>query len=338
MHPPSACRCRLQALLSWALVFAAPTTISCAYNAENIVRKTTPAAIEETLRALDDPNNQQRIRSLVDDADVQTAIAELAQAMTSGVLDGLGDEERAARLGELSERLVSRLIAATSQTIRDELSPSVQSMVEETVSRAIERALGPKTQRNAKALAAGVAREAAAAMITGTSRGLEKDLGPALAGIIDHDIGPAIERLLAERLLPALSKGIEHDIGPAVQRVLADTVDNELETLATSPAVAALSREIAKQVVIGMDQGVKEVNQGLGLSEIIAWVLAALGLVMSVVLAVLLVRRTRELNERLARHEHALEKLGVQIPSDDEPAKRTHAVDRPKQGTPPSSA
>ncbi len=335
---PASRRRQLRVLLRWALIIAAPTVTSCAYNAENIVRRTTPAAIEETLRALDDAENQKRIRSLLDDAEVQKAIADLAEAMTGGVLDGLGDEERATRLGELSERLVSRLIAATSQGIRDELSPSVQSLVEGTVSRALERALGPKTQRDAKALAAGVAREAAATMITSTSRGLKDELGPALADVIDDDIGPALERLLAERLIPALSKGIEHDIGPAISRVLASTVDSELNTLATSPAVAALSREIAKQVVIGMDEGVKEVNQGLGLSEILAWVLAAIGLIVSIILTVLLVRRTRELNERLARHEDALHRLGAQVPSGEhKPTHKGRAVAAASHDAPPPS-
>lgn len=318
MHPSSLRRCRLGIRLTWALLFAVQA-IGCAYNAENIVRRTTPAAIEETLRALDNPKNQERIRSLIDDTEVQAAIADLAAAMTGGVLDGLGDEERATRLSELSERLVSRLIAAASQGIRNELSPSVQSMVEDTVSGAIERALGPQTRRDAKALAAGVAREAAAAMITSTSRGLQNEIGPALAGVIDNDLGPAIERVLAERLMPALSRSIEHDLGPAIARVLAKnlvpvlakTIDSELLKLAESQAVEALSENIAKHVVIGMDQGFKQVNKGVGLSEIIAWVLVAIGLLLSI----FLVWRTRSLNERLAQQELALKKLSAQIPN-----------------------
>jgi len=321
-------RLRLRVLVTWVLLFAAQT-IGCAYNAENIVRRTTPAAIQETLRALDDPENQKRIRSLIDDAEVKAAIADLAEAMTGGVLDGLGDEERAARLSELSERLVSRLIAAASQGIRDELSPSVQSMVEGTVSRAIERALGPQTQRDAKALAAGVAREAAAAMITSTSRGLQNEIGPALAGIIDDDLGPAIERLLAERLMPALSRSIEHDLGPAIARVLAKTIDRELLKLAENQAVETLSENIAKHVVIGMDRGFKSVNKGVGLSEIIAWVLVAIGLILSI----FLVWRTRTLNERLAKQELALKKLSAQIPSVHD-----HDSDAGHRDSPPPSA
>jgi len=276
----------------------------CAYSSENIVRRTTPAAIEETLEALNDPKNQGLIRDLVGDAEVQDAVAEIAEAMTGGLLEGLTDEARAARLSELSERLVSRLIAAASEGIREELTPSVRSMVERTVAGAIGRALSPKTRRDAQALAAGIAREGAAAMVTGASEAIRSDLGPALAAVVDDDLGPALERALADRLVPALSRSIEEELRSRAK-----------------PALAELTREMAKQTVLGVDDALVElkivdpqlrrsilsglyggIDQGMRMAEILAWILALLALV----LALLLVRtflRARKLSERMLARE-----------------------------------
>ena len=279
----------------------------CAYSSEKIVRRSTPAAIEETLEALNDPDNQALIRDLVDDDAVKDAVAELAEAMTSGALEGLSDEERAARLTELGERLVERLIAAAGEGIRDELTPSVQSMVERTVESAIERSLSAETRRRAQALAAGVAREAAAAMVTGSSERIRRDLGPALAGVIDDDLTPALERALAKRLIPAIAEALEA----------------ELEDRA-KPAIAGLSREVAKQMVLGVDDALVELeivdpelrrallkdlnadlDRGMRFAEVLAWIFAAIALL----LAALLVRamlQARSLREHSVRVERAM--------------------------------
>lgn len=279
----------------------------CAYNAENIVRRTTPAAIEETLEALSDPDNQAMIRELVDDDAVKAAVAEIAEAMTSGALEGLGDEERAAHLTELSASLVDRLIAAAGEGIRDELTPSVQSMVERTVESAIERSLSPETQRRAQALAAGVAREAAAAMVTGSSERIRRDLGPALAGVIDDDLTPALERALAQRLIPAISAALEA----------------ELEDRA-KPALAGLSREVAKQMVLGVDDALVELeivdpelrrallkdlnadlNRGVRFAEVLAWIFAAIAILLALFLARALLR-ARSLRQHSEQVERAM--------------------------------
>ncbi len=293
--------------LGLPLAAAALLLGGCAYSSEKIVRRSTPAAIEETLEALNDPDNQALIRDLVDDRAVKEAVAELAEAMTSGALEGLSDEERAARLTELGERLVERLIAAAGEGIRDELTPSVQSMVERTVESAIERSLSAETRRRAQALAAGVAREAAAAMVTGSSERIRRDLGPALAGVIDDDLTPALERALAKRLIPAIAEALE----------------TELQERA-KPAIAGLSREVAKQMVLGVDDALVELeivdpelrrallkdlsadlDRGMRFAEVLAWIFAAIALL----LAALLVRalfRARSLRERSERVEQAM--------------------------------
>jgi len=279
----------------------------CAYNAENIVRRTTPAAIEETLEALNDPGNQALIRDLVDDEAVKAAVAELAEAMTSGALDGLSDEERASHLTELSARLVERLVAAAGEGIRDELTPSVQSMVERTVESAIERSLSAETRKRAQALAAGVAREAAAAMVSSSSERIRRDLGPALAGVIDDDLTPALERALAQRLIPAIAAALEA----------------ELEERA-KPAIAGLSREVAKQMVLGVDDALVELdivdpelrrallqdlnadlNRGIRFAEVLAWVFAALALLLALFLVRTLLR-ARSLRQHSEQIERAM--------------------------------
>ncbi|MEZ4379861.1 MAG: hypothetical protein R3A79_00830 [Nannocystaceae bacterium] len=289
---------------------AAATLSGCAYASERVIRRSTPAAIEETLGALNDPDNQEAIRALVGDADVQDAIRELAEAMTSGALDGLSDEARAERLQAISEQMVTRLIAAAGEGIRDEITPSVERLVERTVSTAIERSLGPATRRDAEALARGVVREAAATMVASAATGLREDLGPALASVIEEDIEPALERALAERLIPALAKAMDEELRPLLKAMIAE-----------------LTREAAKQVVLGVDDALVEleivdpverrelirsitgsVGRGARIAELLAWLLAAVAIILTVFLVRALLR-ARSLRERTERMERTFDVL-----------------------------
>jgi hypothetical protein len=291
-------------------LIAAAAASGCAYASEKVVRRATPAAIEETLDALSDPDNQEQIRQLLGEADVQESIRELAEAMTSGALDGLSDEARAERLQAISEEMVTRLIAAAGEGLREEITPSVEQLVERTVSSAIERALGPATRRDAEALARGVVREAAATMVTSAATGLREELGPALAGVIEEDLEPALERALAEKLIPALAKAMDEEVRPLLKAMIAE-----------------FTREAAKQVVLGIDDALVEleivdpverraliksitgsVGRGARIAELLAWLLA----VVAIILAVFLVRallRARTLSERTERMERTFDAL-----------------------------
>lgn len=276
---------------------------ACATGAEKIIRRTTPATIEESLRSLNDPEVQAMIRRLLDKAEVREAMEELARSITEGLVDGLSDDERAARLEAISERFVGRLARALGDGLKDEITPQVRELVATSVGAAMDEALGPASRRRAEEAAAGITRHAIGALVAGSSEGLRRDVGPALAHVIDEDVGPALERLIAERLIPAMMRSLAAE---------------------APPLVGALARETSRQVVLGVDDALVELDvidpeergkilrnfadgldRGLKFGEILAWIFA----VLAILLAAWLIRtllRNRALRREKDRSERAL--------------------------------
>ncbi|MEZ4452860.1 MAG: hypothetical protein R3B09_25605 [Nannocystaceae bacterium] len=275
----------------------------CATGAEKIIRRTTPATIEESLRSLNDPEVQSMIRRLLDKVEVREAMNELARSISEGMLDGLGDEERAARLEAISERFVQRLSKALGDGLRDEITPKAERLIADSVRAAMDEALSPSNRRRAEEAAAGITRHTIAALVTASSDGLRDDVGPALAHVIDEDVGPALERMIAERLVPAMIRSISAE---------------------ATPLVGALARETSRNVVLGVDdalveldvidpaergQLVRKLSAGLDRSmktgEVLAWIFAVLAVILGVWL-VRLMLKTRDLQQSKDRSERAL--------------------------------
>lgn len=270
----------------------------CAHNAEKIVRKTTPAMIEESLGSLSDPDNQEMIRRLVDKIEVREAMAELAEVITQGVLDGLSDEERAAKLEAISEHFVSRLLEAVGEGIREQITPAARELISRSVADAVDEALGPRSRERAQAMAAGIARDAVTSLVHHAAVGVREELGPALASVIRDDLGPALEDAVVRRLIPAILKMLAEELKPLAREL-----------------VGEVARETAKQMVLGVDDALVELeiidpdqrrsfwggvavsfDRGLRLAEILAWFFAILAIILGVWLtrAVLRGRRLRE--------------------------------------------
>lgn len=286
--------------------------MSCATGTEKLVRRAVPATIDETIAAFEDPETQRRLKQLIDLPDVQAAARKLAQGLTEGALDGLTDEERAKKARELSEAYVGALTKAVGEGLQEDISPAVEGAVERTVRRALAAALSPQTRKDAGALADALTRRTVKAL----ADSLRDDLGPALQTVLETNLGPALQKVIEDDLGPALRKTIEKDLAPAVR----DAITGDL-----TPVAGRVSREVSREVVLGVvdamaalehDERLKGVgdrlwgrinstiDQGIRASEILAWILALVVLILGLLLVrSILVRRhladERERSERM---------------------------------------
>jgi hypothetical protein len=253
--------------------------MACATGTERLIRRAVPATIDETLEAFEDPETQRRLKKLLDLPDVQEAAHRLAQGMTEGAIDGASGPERAERLRKLSEDYVAALSRAVGKSLQEDISPAVEGAVERTVRRALGAALSPETRRDAAALADALTRRTVKAL----SDSLRDDLGPAVQAVLEDNLGPALRKMIEDDLGPALHKAIAKDLGPAVRDAMGGDI---------TPAAGRLSREVSREVVLGVvdamaalehDERLAEfnsrfwgrldttINKGLRLSEILAW-------------------------------------------------------------------
>lgn len=290
---------------------------------DRIVRTAVPAGIEETLRALNDPDNQALMKRLAQSPELRKAAHDFTEAVTSGALDGLTEPARHAKIRELSEAYVRTMSAALGKALDEHISPAATRTVESITSGALAAAVNPENKRLTASFVDGVARSAMNALLQSTARGLRNDLGPALGKVIADDLSPALKKMIADDLGPALKKVIADDLKPAV---------NDLLGPQTHAEISGLVRQITKDVVLGANDGMSELGvslspnlgkDGLG---IFGWLALVLGLIV-MTLVLWLVRTIyirRSLEQERARSEHMLLNIlrTIQHTDTDDPTRK----------------
>lgn len=236
---------RRASTLAAALLALATTQLACATGAEKLTRRVVPAGLNETLKALNDPENQELMRRLVDLPEVQQAAHDLARAITDGALDGLTDDQRTAKLRELTDKFVNQISTSVARDLDAHISPALTRTVEDIVGGAMHAALSPENRQQAKSFVDALTRTTVAAFGQSTGKVLREDLGPALQHVIEQNLGPALENVIAQRLLPSLQKALDDQAIPAAGR---------------------LAREVTRQSVLGAHDALVElqVDQKLG--------------------------------------------------------------------------
>lgn len=268
--------------------------------AEGITRRAVPAALDESVGFLEDPESQRRIEGLLRDPQVQAAARELTGALVGGAIEGVTDEARQAELRQVSARYIEAVTAAASRALRTDLGPAAGA--------ALRSALSPRTRQDLAAFAEQITRTTLDTAAESASRGLQKDLGPAFRAVLEDELGPALRLLIARDLAPALREAMAGEM---------------------LPAIGLVSHEVARQIVLGVDAGLEEVrfrdrfatfevstwdriqalvHRGLRVSQIAAWILGLVVIILGVLFgrAILLRRR---LDEERLRSERML--LGV---------------------------
>ena len=296
---------RLAQRLSMGLAFGLTVSqLACVNGTNRLVRTAVPAGIEETLRALNDPENQELMRRLVNDPELRQAAHDFTAAITGGALDGLTEEARHRKIQELSQAYIRTLSSTLSKSLDEDISPAVTRTVESIMGGAIAAAVSPENRRLTASFVDSVARSAMTALMQSTARGLRDDLGPALGKVIADDLSPALTKMIADDLGPALGKVITEDLKPALADLL---------TTQSQQAIGGLVRQITKDAVLGANDGMSELgislrpNAGDGLG-IFGWLALILGLVV-LILAIWLGRTIytrRSLEQERARSERML--------------------------------
>ncbi|MDC0675935.1 hypothetical protein [Nannocystis radixulma] len=276
--------------------------------AEGITRKAVPAALDESVAFLEDPESQRRIEQLMRDPQVQRAARELSKMLVDGVVAAATDAESQAALREASSRYVEAVAAAAARSLRTDLGPAAAEAARMAVAGMLDSGLSPETRRNAQALVQELTRTTVDGLARAASHGLQEHLGPAMRAVIEDELGPSLRTVLAR------------DIAPTLREVLVDEL---------APAFGVVARETTRQIVLGAHDGLEELrfrrragefevtvfdrldallNKGIAVSAIAAWVLGAIVLVLSLLFgrAILLRRR---LDEERLRSERML--LGV---------------------------
>ncbi|MCY1061318.1 hypothetical protein [Nannocystis sp. SCPEA4] len=281
--------------------------MSCATGTERMVRTAVPAAIDETLNSLEDPQVRKRIDGLLDLPEVQKAARELAEQVAAGAFDGLTDEQRVAKVKQLSEDYVGALTKAVGDGLREDVSPAVVDTTKRAVEQAIASALSPSTRQGAAAMAEALTRRT----VTTLSESVRDDLGPATQAVLERNLGPGMQRVIEDNLGPALRTTIAKDIAPALREALSEEL---------APAAGKVSREVSREAVLGAVDALDLVetdpqyekfrdrfwgriettlHQGARIGETIAWILALLVVILGLLLArAIVVRRNAELERQ----------------------------------------
>jgi len=288
--------------LGLALGLVATQAACLGKGTNRIVRTAVPAGIEETLRALNDPENQELMRRLADDPELRQAAHDFTAAITGGALDGLTKEARHKKIRELSEAYIRTVSGALSRALGEEISPAATRAVEAIVGGAIASAVSPENKRLTSSFVDGVVRTAITALAQSTARGLRDEVGPALNKVIAEDLSPALKKMIAEDLGPALGQTIRDDIKPAI---------HDLLSAQTNQAIGGLVRQITKDAVLGANDGMSELGISLAPTEglsLFNWLTIILSLIVAILMIWLgrTIYERRSLEKERARSEHML--------------------------------
>ena len=310
-------RPRPRRLAATLVLGLALSQFACASGAEKLVKGGVQGGLEGTLEALNDPHNKKLLRQLLQDKDIKDAAHDLTEAITGGALEGLTEPERQAELRSATDKFIRTVADSVGKALDEDISPAVTKTVENVVGGAIASALRPENKQLASKFIDSVTRSTITAFTQSTASGMRDDLGPAMNKVIADDLGPALNKVIAQDLGPAMKKMIEEDLGPAMNKVITEDLKPAMQEAlggANGDMIGALSRHITKEIVLGVNDGMKELGismnprdsqGGLGILGWAAIFLALVALILGILLTRIILTR-RSLEQERARSERML--------------------------------
>lgn len=188
----------VRAVLFLVLVFVVS---GCASTARDMAREVPQPAINATLRALNEQENQRLMTQLLTSPEVHRAARDFASEVADGTLAALAEPERLARVEEMSSRYVGTLtrIAARSMAegLRRDLGPAMVGVMRDAVAGTMREVMREGYQRDMERVAAGLTRAAVDAASRGAAEGLRRDVGPAIGEALrDEDTRRSLGALM----------------------------------------------------------------------------------------------------------------------------------------------
>jgi hypothetical protein len=278
---------------------AAPKTMS-----EKIGERVSRGVVEESLEALDKQENRERLGRIMNSPQMRAAMHDLTASIVIGVFDGVRQAQTKGLMGKTD------VAKSVGDGMNDHITPAVGKMTYRIVDSAISASLSDKNIKKVGQLGEGATHAA----IRGVAKGLEQDLGPALAVTLDRDLGPAIAQMIERDIMPAVGRGLNSaDMQAAITRTT--------NSVATG-LVYGTDNALDETNVTETDEGesrLKVFGGRLAIGYAIALFVAFAFGTMLVVLTVMLVRgnrRQRKQQEESKQREQALLHLIDSIESD----------------------
>jgi hypothetical protein len=235
---------------------------------EGKVRRTTTTVVDSGLdEVARDPDRLKRMFPV----EVEDAARELARGLVDGSLDALGEQDRQAKLHEMSEQFVERVTKA-AEDAGARIGPQVHDSLVRTVDDAVSAALSPEHRRDAADLGRQVATATTRSFSKQMATGIDEDLAPALRRALEEELGPGLHKMLVEEVNPALAATARDMTGAAlgeVDRAIREDLRGSLQEAFFDPLRESLQKgkETAERWLV-----------------VLAGVLAVLAIVLAIVL------------------------------------------------------
>jgi hypothetical protein len=151
----------------------------CAETVSKAARVAAPAAVQGSVKTARDPTTHDTIADMISDPRIRGATAQMAQAVTDGVLNSITEKQRLARAEAASDAFVEHMSKSLAASLRHDLGPAVSDLVADSV----ERTLDDKVEARLEVMARAVAR----GTVAGVADGWNSELGsssPAMDGLV----------------------------------------------------------------------------------------------------------------------------------------------------------
>jgi hypothetical protein len=174
----------LQRCLGVWLIAASVGCVLTPGAARDLANTTPPLAINSTLRALNEEENQRLLVRLLASPEMREAARALAGEIADGTMSAMTEPERVERIEQISARYVATLTRTVTRSmaagLRSDLAPALAEVTRVMVSSAMREAMREGYQRDLERVASGVSRASAEAASRGMAEGITRDLVPAM--------------------------------------------------------------------------------------------------------------------------------------------------------------
>ncbi|UJR83423.1 hypothetical protein [Sandaracinus amylolyticus] len=181
-----------------AVVVATFMASGCAHTAGTVageVAEEMPEPlIESTLDELRDEDTRRAFVEVLSNPEVQEATRALIANVTDGTLDALSDEERAARIADVSNRFVASVSDALAGSLERDIGPALAQTMSRALDASLRRILDEESTQRIAAAVSRVAQESAVALAVA----MREEIGPAMrAALTDAMHDPEAQRAIA---------------------------------------------------------------------------------------------------------------------------------------------
>lgn len=261
---------------------------------ERLGEQVSRGVVQEGLETLDQAANRARLGRVLNSTEMREAVHDLTEAFILGVVDGAVAARRDPdRQGDVGE--------AVREGIDKHLTPAMTRMVGRMVDSALDASLADEHLIRAEMLS----ERATYGAVRGLARGIEDELGPALATTLKTEVGPALAQVMEHDILPAIGRGLDT---PEMQQVVAN-LTRSFATEFVGGAGDAIDVKAESNEALGKTSGLQifgdKVAFGYSIAMFVSFALGTMLIGMTVI-SFRNSRRLRRQSEAAAQREAAL--------------------------------